>query len=142
MISISVEPGLVKTWSTPAATRLRTRLSAPFVEGEAGAGLRLHEGAGALAEALVRHGDDGAGFDRGMAVEQVLDLDDGNVLAAADDDVLGAADDADIAVGIHAREVAGLEPAVVFLVGVGPFQIAHEHADAARLQAALGIGRH
>ena len=61
----------------------------------------------------VRHGNDGAFGHVRMAIDQVLDLGDGNVLAAADDDVLAAPDDADVAIAVHAREIAGVEPAVL-----------------------------
>ena len=47
----------------------------------------------------------------GMAVEHVLDFERGDVLAARDDDVLGAVLDLDVAVGLHHRQVAGVEPA-------------------------------
>ena len=49
--------------------------------------------------------------DRRVAVEHVLDLERGDVLAAGDDDVLAAVLDLDVAVGLHHREVAGVEPA-------------------------------
>ena len=77
-----------------------------------------------------------------MAVEEVLDLDDGHVLAAADDDVPGAAGDADIAVGVHPRVVAGVEPEVlVHLAGVRPVEVTHEQGRPPRLEASLGAGR-
>ncbi len=41
----------------------------------------------------------------------VLDLDGGDVLAAADDDVLLAVAQLDVAVGVHHPEVTGVEPA-------------------------------
>ena len=62
----------------------------------------------------VRHGDDGHLLDRRVAVQRLLDLGDGNVLAAADDDVLGAAGDSDVALFVHVGDVAGVKPA--FLV--------------------------
>ena len=46
-----------------------------------------------------------------MLVDDVLDLDRGDVLAAGDDDVLGAVLELDIAVRVHDAEIAGMEPA-------------------------------
>jgi hypothetical protein len=46
-----------------------------------------------------------------VAVQRVLDLDRADVLAAADDDVLAAVLDLHVAVGLHHRQVAGVEPA-------------------------------
>jgi hypothetical protein len=48
----------------------------------------------------------------GHVVDAGFDLGRVDVVAAADDQVLAAADDGDIAVGIHAADVAGLEPAI------------------------------
>ena len=59
----------------------------------------------------IGHRDHGHGGHRGVAVERVLDLDAGDVLAAGDDDVLAAVLDADVAVGRHHAQVAGVEPA-------------------------------
>ena len=58
-----------------------------------------------------RAGDDGGFQDGRVAVEDVLDLDRRDVLAAGDDDVLRAVLDLDVAVGVGDREVAGVEPA-------------------------------
>src|SRR5262245_39473007 len=78
-----------------------------------------------------------------MSVNEILDLGDGDVLAAADDDVLCAADDADVAVAVHARQVAGIEPAVgVDRVELRLLQITDEMSYATRLQTANGFGRH
>src|SRR6185369_10721235 len=38
-------------------------------------------------------------------------FDDGNILPTSDDDILAAAADADVAIIVHAREIAGVEPA-------------------------------
>jgi hypothetical protein len=46
-----------------------------------------------------------------VAVQHVLDLDRRDVLAAGDDDVLAAVLDLDVAVRVHDRQVAGVEPA-------------------------------
>ena len=76
-----------------------------------GALAQRDEGARALAPLLVGPGDHG-GLQHGrMTVEGALDLDRADVLAAGDDDVLRAVLDLDIAVGVHHREVAGVEPA-------------------------------
>ena len=83
------------------------------LEGEVGPRFGLNEGATSLAEALVRHGDEGDVLDCGMAIYLLFDLDDGNILAAADNDVLGATNDANVAVGVDPGEVARLEPIVI-----------------------------
>ena len=71
------------------------------------------EGAGALAEALIGHRDDRHLLDtRRVAVQQLLDLGDRHLLAAAVDDVLDAPGDAQVAGGVDRREVAGAVPAV------------------------------
>ena len=84
-----------------------------------------------------------------MPVEQRLDLDDGNVLAAADDDVLAAAADADVAVGVHVGEIAGVEPALgVGVVPLRALEIAaeiragahHQLADLRRAAALAPFG--
>ncbi len=71
------------------------------------------ERARAFAPFRIRAGDDRGFHDRRMAVKRLLDLERGNVFAARDDDVLGAILDLDIAVRVHDREVAGVEPAAV-----------------------------
>ena len=55
----------------------------------------------------------------GMLVEKRLDLDDGNVLAAANDHVLRPAGDPDVAPIIDLGQVAGVEPAL----GIGVVQM-------------------
>ena len=65
-----------------------------------------------------------------MAVQDVLDLARVHVAPVADDQVLRAADDAERAVLVHAREVAGAQPAVVREHGarlVGPVPVALHH---------------
>ena len=100
------------------------------------AGIRLQrdEGAGRLAPFLVRLGDDRRLHHLRVAVQHLLDLERGNVLAARDDDVLRAVLDLDIAVGVHDREVAGVEPAAAErLAGrVRVLQIALHHRVAAQ----------
>lgn len=71
------------------------------------------EGAGALAPAGVGHGDDRRLRHAGVAVEDGLELDAADVLAAGDDDVLGSVPDLEIAVGVDDADVAGEEPAVL-----------------------------
>ncbi len=65
-----------------------------------------------LAEALVGQAEHRAFGNVGMGVDRLLDLDAGDVLAAADDDVLLAVDDEQIAVLVEIAEVAGEEIAV------------------------------
>src|ERR1700730_8892386 len=50
--------------------------------------------------------------DRGMLVEQVLDLDDGYIFSAPDKDILYPARNADVAVVVHVGEVTGIEPSL------------------------------
>ena len=72
-----------------------------------------------------------------MAIEQVLDLDHRDVLAAADDHVLAAAGDADIALRVDAGQVAGVEPVVgIGAVQVRATQVAAEVGTGAQHQAA------
>ena len=59
------------------------------------------------------HADDLHVLDLGVGIEEVLDLLGVDVLAAADDHVLNPPGDAEIAVFIHARHVARMEPAVL-----------------------------
>ena len=80
-----------------------------------------------------------------MAVERVLDLDGRDVLAARDDDVLGAVLDLRVAVGMHHREVARVEPAAAegILGGLRVLQITL-HGDVAAeedLPHGLAVGR-
>src|SRR6478672_10111118 len=69
------------------------------------------EGDGHLAPALVRHPDHGAFHHRGVAVQYLLDLDGGDVLASRDDDVLAPVPDLDVPVGVHHGQVTGQEAA-------------------------------
>src|SRR5579872_1392043 len=83
--------------------------------------------AGSLAQALVGIGDDSDLGDGGMLVEQRLHFNDRNVFAAADNDILAAAANADVAIRIHAGQIAGFEPTFrVRTVPLGPFQITAE----------------
>ena len=54
---------------------MRPQMRDHRIECQRGAVGEADEGAGALAEPLVRHGDDGALAHVGVAVEQLLDLD-------------------------------------------------------------------
>src|SRR6266508_3831198 len=72
---------------------------------------RDHEGAGALLEPRVGHGDDRHAGDLGMGEQQVLHLRDGDVLAPADDQILRASGDGEVAFAVERGAVAGLEPA-------------------------------
>ena len=90
----------------------RGEVAAEPVELERATGAQRHEGARAFLEPRIGHRHERGVGDHRDAVERGLDLDDRDVLAAADDHVLAAAADADVALGVHAREVAGVEPAV------------------------------
>src|SRR5207245_1034830 len=74
--------------------------------------LEDHEGMRRLPPLLVRDADDGHLLYGGMAEQDALDLDRGDVLAAADDDVLDPVSNLDVAVGLDDRCIAGVEPAV------------------------------
>ncbi len=67
-----------------------------------------------------------------MAIEGVLHLDGGNVLAAGDDDVLKAVLDFQVAVFVPYRQVAGVEPAATerFFGGFGVLEVAFHHGVA------------
>src|SRR3954454_9448286 len=65
-----------------------------------------------LAHLLVRHADDRGLRDRGVLVEDLLDLARVDVVAAADDHVLLAVDDEEVAVLVDLGHVARVEPAV------------------------------
>ena len=100
------------------------------------------EGAGALAEALVGHGHDRHLGDRGVGVEQLLDLGHRHLLAAAVDDVLDAPGDPQLPVAVERGEVAAAIPAVGGdrLRGqVGPVEVAVEQAVGEHLEVALGV---
>src|SRR3546814_2547453 len=81
-----------------------------------------------------------------MAVQYLLDLDRGDVLAAGDNDVLRAVLERDIAVRVHDAQVAGVEPAAgEGRVGRGRvLQIALHHDVAAHedLAQRLAVGRY
>ena len=79
--------------------------------GGGGAGAEDDEGVRGLAPLLVGQADDGGLLDGGVAEERGLDLDGGDVLAAADDDVLHAIADLDVAVGVDDGGVAAVEEA-------------------------------
>src|SRR4029453_7176715 len=97
-----------------------------------GEGLALtgdYHGAAALDEPGGGYGQDGHPGELGMRVEKVLDLDHGNILAAADDDVLRATRDRDVAVAVEGGAVARLEPAAFRVTGrreLGPLAIPHK----------------
>ena len=65
-----------------------------------------------LAPARVRRADDRDVGDVGVRAQHRLDLGRRHVLAAGDDEVLHAPGDEEVAVGVAAAEVAGVEPAV------------------------------
>src|SRR5262245_50964983 len=99
-----------------------------------------HHGAATLHEPRVGHGHDGHAGDLGMRVEEILDLDHGDVLAAADDDVLAPPGDRDVAVAVQGGAIARLEPAVPRVAVGGELRtlvVADELEGAAHEQVAL-----
>src|SRR5437667_7362405 len=74
------------------------------------AGFQLDEGARRFSPLRVGLRHHGHREDRRVPVKHVLDLERRDVLAAGDDDVLGAVLDLEVAVGLHHREVARMEP--------------------------------
>ena len=84
---------------------------------------RRHEGADALAQAVVGHADGGRLAHARAAHQVVVDLAGRQVLAAADDDLLAPAVDADAAVLVHVAQVAREPPAVVGERAVGALRL-------------------
>src|SRR6266567_275555 len=76
-----------------------------------------HERHWRLPPLLGRDADDSSLQDCRILVEDVLDLNRGDVLTPGDDHVFGAVDDVDIAVGIDRSEVARVEPAIADRLG-------------------------
>src|SRR4051794_27425863 len=91
--------------------------------------LQGHDGDHLLAELGVRHPDHRRLGDRGMLVEDLLDLARIDVVAGADDHVLLAVDDEEVPVLVDLRQVAAVEPAVADRLarGIGPVPIALHH---------------
>ena len=99
------------------------------------AGTQHHKCAGAFAQPRVRISDDRRRKHGGMLEQQVLDIEDRHVLAAADDDVLDAAVDADVALVVHVGHVAGVEPTLgVERLHVLALVVAEAHLRAAHLE--------
>src|SRR5437667_5162222 len=99
-----------------------------------------------LAPPLVRHGDHRHLEHVGVARDRLLDLDGRDVLAARDDDVLLAVAQLDVAIGVHDRHVAGVEPAAAEGLGGGGrvVEVAGHHVIAAHdhFTERLGIRGH
>src|SRR5574337_205708 len=95
----------------------RQCVRAQFFQRDGLARARRDDGDDALAVVRVRLADDRAVEHLGMRRERVLDLDRVNVHPAGDDHVLLAVDQRDAAVGVDAREVAGVEPPVAQRLG-------------------------
>src|SRR5258708_6780500 len=72
-----------------------------------------------LAELVGGQADDGRLGDRGMLVQDLLDLARVDVVAAADDHLLLAVHDEEVAIGVHPRQVTSPEPAVRDRLGGG-----------------------
>src|ERR1700732_3382566 len=99
-------------------------------------GPRNDERAAALAEPRVRKADHGDRGNRGMLVEEVLDLDDRYVFPAPDQDVLYPARNTNVAFLVHVSEITGIEPSIaVEGLQIWPLVIALEHLGAANEQA-------
>src|SRR5262249_7483168 len=84
-----------------------------------GAGLERDGRADLLAELVVGDPDHGRLGDRGMLVEDLLDLARVDVVAAADDHLLLAVHDEEVAVLVHPGQVTSPEPAVRDRLGRG-----------------------
>src|SRR5574337_62687 len=112
---------------------------AHLVFGELLAGLGDDPRAQLFAEARVRPADPLHVLHLRVPVQELLDLARVDVLAAADHHVLDAADDVDVALGVHRREIAGVQPAVLVdrLGGARlVFPVAVHHAVAAGAELA------
>ena len=114
-------------------------------------GFRVHHRGRLLAQRLVRDADQGRVHHGRVVVEDVLDLDAVDVLAAADQHVLGPVDDEEEAFLVDPRQVAGAHPAVDEGLGGGlglvPVALHHlralgpQLADRRRRQDGLAVGR-
>ena len=105
-----------------------------------------HERLGHLAPFFVRDGDDRHLLHVRVPVDGVLHLDGRDVLAAADDDVLLAVAKLGVAVRVHDRQVAAVEPAAAegFGGNLGLLVVAEHDVVAAHhhLAQGLGVGGH
>src|SRR3546814_5148930 len=93
----------------------------------------------ALAEPLIGDADDHDVLHLRQITDDVLDLDDRDVLAAADHDILRASDDRDVAILRHPSKIARLEPAV--LEGGGIELVVHQQADVLAAGTQLQMSR-
>ncbi|MEA2514595.1 MAG: hypothetical protein QOJ59_4082, partial [Thermomicrobiales bacterium] len=82
-----------------------------LIRGRGRTGLEGDERFRDLAPIVVGDGDDRDFEDGRMGVDRLLDLDGRDVLTAADNDVLLPIAELPLAVGVHHRQVAGVEPA-------------------------------
>ena len=90
---------------------MRAAERAEFLRRHSGTRLQLHERTRRLAPFLVRLRHHGGAQHGRVAVQRFLHLDGRNILAAADNNILGTIADFHVTVGLHDREVAGVEPA-------------------------------
>src|SRR5204863_9015433 len=74
--------------------------------------LQYDAGLDGLAAVVVRHPDHRRHPDAGMAIQYFLDLARPDLEAGRVDHVLLAINDGEVALGIHAGDVAGMQPAV------------------------------
>ena len=103
------------------------------------AGLQDHEGLHRLAAVGVGHPGHHRLADLRVHEEHLLHLAGEHLEAGGVDHVLAAVDDVEEAVGVHAGDVAGAEPAVVEDLGrlLGPPPVAEHHLRPAHLELAL-----
>src|SRR5690606_36075617 len=99
-----------------------------------GAFAYLHQQHGALAPFRVRPSDHRRERNPRHLADDLLDLGGVDPLAAGLDQVLGAPGDHEVAVGLDAREVAGIEPAVVVDGWTGLAEVALDGAGTAHAQ--------
>jgi tricorn protease len=104
-----------------------------------------HERMRRLAPLLMRQPDDRHLLDSRMAQQHALDLDRGDVLAAADDHVLDPVPDLHITIRVHHGRVAAVEPAVAHhlrgRLGVAVVTLHHDVPPDDYLAEGLPVGR-
>ena len=98
-------------WNLEAGHR-RSAVGDDVVSGDVVAFSGDDQGEWGLSPLLRGDSDDGGFEDGWMVIEDVFDLDRGDVLSAGDDHVLGPVDDVDVAVLVDGGHVSGVEPAV------------------------------
>ena len=114
----------ISTGTLKAASRSRDEGAQLVLAWPSAPGFSVHHRAGLLAQRLVRDADHGGVHHGGVVVEDVLDLDAVDVLAAADQHVLGPVDDEEKpSSSIRARSPVRTQPSTkVSAVASGLFQ--------------------